>query len=158
MSEDVCRGEMMYPLGCREEGESMPSSPDEYELLEEVGKGATASVWLARVKATGLKVAIKLVDLEAQGNGMVLPTRFSFRLSSFASQWDFSASPCFVNWPIAVTKPRECHGGFTPCHSWLWPITHAWSPCSASSAKQLGDLTCIGLHSKKYEVVWTLGI
>lgn len=51
----------------------MPSSPDEYELLEEVGVGATASVWLARVKTTGLKVAIKLVDLEAQGNGMVQP-------------------------------------------------------------------------------------
>eukprot|EP00884_Botryococcus_braunii_P021994 jgi/Botrbrau1/8479/Bobra.0237s0095.1 len=58
-----------------EEGESMPSSPEEYELLQEIGKGATASVWLAGVKATGLKVAIKLVDLEAQGSGMDLLIR-----------------------------------------------------------------------------------
>lgn len=41
-----------------------PVSADEYELLEEAGRGVSATVWKARCKATGEDVAVKLLDLE----------------------------------------------------------------------------------------------
>lgn len=41
-----------------------PVSAEEYELLEEAGRGVSATVWKARCKATGEDVAVKLLDLE----------------------------------------------------------------------------------------------
>lgn len=78
-------------LGRRE----YPVSADEYELLEEAGRGVSATVWKARVKATGEDVAVKLLDLEnlncsleeiireaqtmrQQHHGNVLPLHCSF--------------------------------------------------------------------------------
>lgn len=41
-----------------------PVSADDYELLEEAGRGVSATVWKARCKTTGEDVAVKLLDLE----------------------------------------------------------------------------------------------
>ena len=41
-----------------------PTSADGYELVEECGKGVSATVWRAIVKSTGEEVAIKNLDLE----------------------------------------------------------------------------------------------
>jgi len=41
-----------------------PKTADGYELVEECGKGVSATVWRAVVKSTGEEVAIKNLDLE----------------------------------------------------------------------------------------------
>ncbi|EIE21776.1 kinase-like protein, partial [Coccomyxa subellipsoidea C-169] len=46
-----------------------PANADDYDLVEEIGVGATARVWMAHCKTKDVKVAIKLTDLEKfQGN------------------------------------------------------------------------------------------
>eukprot|EP00128_Syssomonas_multiformis_P005959 Colp12_sorted_trinity150504_noHs@18556 len=44
-----------------------PSSPEDYEIVEAIGKGATASVYAAKCKPLSEKVAIKMIDLEKYG-------------------------------------------------------------------------------------------
>ncbi|BDA47110.1 probable serine/threonine-protein kinase OSR1 at N-terminal half [Coccomyxa sp. Obi] len=52
-----------------DELDDFPANADDYELMEEIGVGATARVWMAHCKPKDTKVAIKLTDLEKfQGN------------------------------------------------------------------------------------------
>lgn len=46
------------------------SSADDYELLGEIGTGATATVYIAMYKPTGQTVAVKIVNLEGYGTNI----------------------------------------------------------------------------------------
>ncbi|KAK9825854.1 hypothetical protein WJX81_004204 [Elliptochloris bilobata] len=48
-----------------------PRYPAEYELMQEVGSGASAQVWLARCKPLDIQLAIKLLDLELHENNLM---------------------------------------------------------------------------------------
>lgn len=47
-----------------------PTSAEGYELLEKIGKGASATVWRARVRSSGEFVAIKILNLEDHASNM----------------------------------------------------------------------------------------
>eukprot|EP01065_Artemidia_motanka_P038333 TRINITY_DN47180_c0_g1_i1.p1 TRINITY_DN47180_c0_g1~~TRINITY_DN47180_c0_g1_i1.p1 ORF type:complete len:689 (+),score=194.04 TRINITY_DN47180_c0_g1_i1:108-2069(+) len=56
--------------GARHGDVTYPTDPDAYELLAEVGQGATAVVYLARCKPLDKEVAVKIIDLDATTIGI----------------------------------------------------------------------------------------
>lgn len=70
-------GPSPYVVCCCRDLRAYPTDPDDYVLIEELGKGATATVYLAYCQTLDVDVALKIVNLDdEQAVNLVSPTPY----------------------------------------------------------------------------------